>query len=141
MISIGQPLNKFLCIDDSRHFSHVFFVHLPIPQPNIFFDVSGKKKGVLHYQPYLGSEVREVSFSNINPIEKNSTFLHFIESFEEVQQRGFSRSSSANNGYYLTFLDCERDIFKDFVLPIIGEGDMLEFDITLYLLSFWGGGP
>src|SRR4030042_2305671 len=130
-------MNKFLCIDHLRYFSHLSFINLPISQANILLNISGKKKGILHHQPDLRPELKDIPLSNIDPIDQNSPFLRIIESFEQVQQSGLSGPRGTHDGHGLPLTNSKGNVLEEFVFPIIGEGDIMKLDVAPDLFFLW----
>lgn len=85
-----------------------------------------KKCRILKHCCELGSITFQSKISNVRSIDFYRSRTWLVEPCEELSQSGFPRSCMPNEGNFLSFFNCKRDILEDFsIVGWIREREMI----------------
>src|SRR6267378_263538 len=66
----------------------------------------------------------------IYSIDKDLTFLHFVESAEQIDRRAFARTALADQADHFAGIDAEVYALKHWFVSVVTECDVLEFNAS-----------
>ena len=72
---------------------------------------------------------RRRKFADVDAVEGDAAFLHFVEAQEQVGEGGLSGAGVAHHRHRFTRLDGEADVVQNFVVVLVGEPDLMKFHL------------
>ena len=67
---------------------------------------------------------------NVDIVNDDLAFVDVVQSHQEVDQRGFTRTGVPDNTDHLAFFDINGHVFKNRIVAVVTEGDVADTDIT-----------
>ncbi len=64
-------------------------------------------------------------------VDVDGAGLDVVEARDEADDGGFSAAGRADDAYELAGLDLEVEIGEDWVVGVVAEGDVVEFDLAV----------
>lgn len=101
-------------------------VHLPIP--HIMQNIRMEQRRILRDDPDRPSQTIQLDVLDALAVDGNCTRGGFVEAVEETEDGGFAGAGGTDDGDLFAGWDGEGEVFEDWAVGVVAEGDVFETD-------------
>ncbi len=105
--------------------------HLSVAKRDVLQDGAAKQEYILQHVTYLTAQPMQVIVLYAHTINQYVALLYVIEPVQDVDGRGFPRSSRPYNGHGFAGQQLEVDVLQHKVVALIGKPYMFELYVPL----------
>ena len=135
LIGIGQFVDKPICVYIACGLFDLLATDVWLPQADIGFNISGKKKNILLHHPNAFAKFLDIPLANIDTIYQNRTPLNIVEPTDQIDHSTLARARRANQGQTLPRRNAKRHIAQHPFAFVVRKPNILKRNLTLQVIG------